>query len=112
MNNELEDKDRFYKTFLLLMCATEPGEAIAARDALLRLSGLNPHELALTMFKKLPKNKLTNQQKASQILYAYSLKEIYLSERELAFIRDMLVWSNPSERQLEWLEKIYTRVIK
>lgn len=108
---------KLHKTLLLLLCSTIPGEVVAARDALLRLAGIGPHELAARLLKERPKEKPKWQappppehQRMAQEILAWQVEGGRLSAAEQGFITDMLDWKRPTEKQMAWLEKIYQRV--
>src|SRR5262245_31240685 len=113
--------DKLRKTFLLLLRSTVVGEAMAARDALLRIAragGCGPHELvdalvAGTSRTKGKKNgaELDHQEMARRCWDLFEMGQ-RLSEKEQQFVQDMIDWRYPSEKQLAWLKKIYARMAR
>jgi hypothetical protein len=83
------------KTLLVMLRASIGGEAMNARDAVLRIAkeaGYGPHEL-------------------TDALVAAIQSAPKMSHREAAqkFVQDMMEWRKPSEKQLKWLKDIYRR---
>jgi hypothetical protein len=106
------------KTFLLMLRSSVSGEAIAARDALLRIAeaeGYGPHELTDALIvgtQSVPKR--TNGEEPGSREMAQRCWDCFeagarLSEKEQKFIRDMINWRKPSEKQLKWLKDIFER---
>src|SRR5262249_1396418 len=111
--------DKLRKTFLLMLRTTVAGEAIAARDALLRITtgeGYGPYELTDALIAGTHK---VNAAKAACELNPNEMAQrgwdlfdagAWLSEKEQGFVRDMIGWRKPSEKQVAWLKNIYARL--
>jgi hypothetical protein len=111
------------KTFLLMLRSSVSGEAIAARDALLRIAeaeGYGPHELADALVagtNGAPKRAQQNgeeldHREMAERCWDWFEAGVRLSEKEQKFIEDMMGWRKPSEKQLKWLKDIYARTIR
>src|SRR5215471_13901753 len=98
-----------------MLASTIPGEAMAAREAFLRLAHserFGPHELADALCegaRTISPDKLSTNQMA-QRCWDWFEENKYLSEKEQKFVRDMMVWHHPSEKQIAWLTTIYERM--
>jgi hypothetical protein len=95
------------KAFLMMMCATIPGEVRAARDAVLRIAGCSPHELSVSAAVR---QNARVMEMAEQIL---GWEEItpQLTPGERVFVKEMRPGS-ASTSDIAWLEKIYARVFE
>jgi hypothetical protein len=106
----MHDEGKLHKMLLLLLCSNTPGEVMAARDALLRVAGIGPHEFAASLLNKNETVRYEpshdHQKMAGEILNWYDGGG-YLRPNEVGFVTDMLDWEFPSDKQLAWLEKIY-----
>jgi hypothetical protein len=109
--------DKMHKAFLLMLSATSPGEIVAARDALVRLAqtkNYDVHSLARTLDLNKSRapgaQKLTTRQMATHCWEEFEAGNATLSEKEQKFVREMMHWRKPTEKQVDWLEGIYERV--
>jgi hypothetical protein len=111
------------KTLLVMLRATIAGEAMNARDAVLRIAkdaGYGPHELTdalVAVVQGAPKQARSGHEEMSHrdaAAYCWDWFEAggRLSEKEQKFVRDMMQWRKPSEKQLEWLKAIYARTTR
>jgi hypothetical protein len=119
--------DKLRKTLLLMLLSPEPGEVMAAREAVLRMAKnqkLDPHQLALVMTKELVLRekgitvdemlRSMSQAEARDIArYCWERSDEgrALSEREAAFVKDMMnctYW--PSAKQAKWLRSLGARM--
>jgi hypothetical protein len=111
------------KTFLLMLRSSVSGEALAARDAMLRIAGdagYGPHELTdalIAIMQGAPKQTRTNgedldHREMSARCWDWFEAGGHLSEKEQNFIHDMRDWRKPSEKQLKWLQNIFERVMR
>jgi hypothetical protein len=107
--------DKLRKTLLLLLCSSHDGEALAARSAFMRLLSLekrDAHDVADAIMLGL-QTKPDNHSAAymaSTCWDCFELKTITLSDKEQKFIREMRMWAKPSQKQIQWLKSIYSRV--
>ena len=110
--------DKLRKKFLLLLRSTVVGEAMAARDALLRIckaEGYGPHELTDALIAGTKEingangGEVSSREMAQRCLDCFEAGLIRLSDKEQKFVRDMIGWRGPSEKQLDWLKAIYER---
>jgi len=103
-----------------MLRASMAGEAIAARDAFLRIAeakGLGPYELTAALLAGTGTNArveehLGGKAMALHIWDSYERAEVRLSEKEREFVADMLDWNKPTEKQLAWLKKLYQRTVR
>jgi hypothetical protein len=103
--------DKLQKAFLLMMRSTIPGETMAARDAVLRLAERDAFALAIALVDGIVASREKPAARdMAQRCWAMHLNGALLSEKERKFVSDMLTWGKPSEKQLDWLSKIYDRM--
>src|SRR5262249_13881763 len=101
--------DRLHKSVVLMLCATAPGEVLAARDAALRLARCGPHELA----QAIAAPQSYRSEKAREMIDAllgWDKIGISLMESERRFIRSVDHRSTFTSAQADLLEKIYDRI--
>jgi hypothetical protein len=108
--------DKLRKAFLLLLRTSVAGEVVAARDALLRMAetaNCGPYELAdaLTIGAGHVQDKDNlSPQDIARRCWDFHEAGGWLSEKERKFVREMMHWARPSEKQAAWLESIYARI--
>jgi hypothetical protein len=109
--------DKVRKTFLLMLSATSPGEIVAARDALVRLAQTKKYDvhslaraLDLNKSRAPGAEKPTTREMATHCWEEFDSGNATLSEKEQKFVREMMHWRKPTEKQVEWLESIYERI--
>ena len=113
--------DKLNKMFLLLLSATEQGEVVAARDAMLRFARTRKHDMyslarALVLDREPKGNAGTkDSDKLGIPEMAYFCWEMFeqgghLSEKEQKFVNDMIGWRRPTQKQIDWLKSIYERL--
>ncbi len=111
--------DKLHKAFLLMLSATSTGEIVAARDAMVRLAKIEKcdvHDLArsLILNRKPNGSAPPNPDEGStREMATFCWDErgcAHLSEKELKFVQDMMIWRKPSEKQIDWLRSIYAKV--
>src|SRR5690349_8972977 len=107
--------DKLRKTVLLMLSSKHAGEIEAARNAMLKIAEVDIHGLADAFSAALVPNNATGKtisyhQMARQ---CSDWNEIRggLSEKESKFVSDMIGWRYPSDKQLDWLERIYRRMV-
>jgi hypothetical protein len=98
------------KAFLLMMCTPVAAEAMAARDAVLRLARCGPHELAASLIA--PVRESTRSMEMAEQILGWSKIINYLSPRERLFVEQMSASRAPSSGDVAWLEKIYARIFE
>jgi predicted component of type VI protein secretion system len=96
------------KAFLLLMSATVPGEAMAARDAVLRLTRSDPRDLAV-WFTRSPL--ASDVKRMAEKAWNWFMWNDYrdLSNEEEAFVQSMLEEDNPTIQQAWRMESLFAR---
>jgi hypothetical protein len=98
------------KAFLEMMSATVPGEAMAARDAVLRLARCDPHELTAWVVSA-RKRSVHDVQKMARDVWHWFMWGDYrdLSKDEEDFVRTMMDAESPSIQQVWRLETFFAR---
>jgi hypothetical protein len=102
------DTNKLQKAFLLMMCATLPGEMVAARDAVLRIAGCGPYELAVRRPQPSVVG-LRTMEMSNQILGWDGITP-QLTPTERRFIKGMTTERHPPPDRVEWLERIFARM--
>jgi hypothetical protein len=108
------------KTLLVMLRASIDGEAMNARDAVLRIAkeaGYGPHELTdalVAAVQSAPKQARSGHEEMSHreaAAYCWDWFEAggRLSEKEQKSVQDMMGWRKPTEKQLKWLKDIFRR---
>jgi hypothetical protein len=117
--------DKLRQTLLLMLSSSHTGEIVAARDAILRLAKTQRYDLhnladalirGLAIANKSKPNgsraraqeNISSQQMAQCCMDWDDLHHRF-SDKERDFVEDMVNWRHPTEKQLAWLKKIYTR---
>jgi hypothetical protein len=107
--------DKLQKALLLMLRASIPGEVVAARDSVLRLARMGPHELTSALLigvnSRAGHGEITSQEMASRCV-DWHLRNGGLSEKEAKFVNEMTNWRKPTEKQTDWLKSIYERMSK
>jgi hypothetical protein len=106
--------DKLHKALLVMFSATAPGEVSAARDAVLRLAAAEKHDVHSLAALVLSRKPQTGEKPGHRVMAEHCLemfgRGMRLSEKELKFVTDMAGWHRPSQKQIDWLESIYTRL--
>jgi hypothetical protein len=98
------------KAFLLMMSATVPGEAMAARDAVLHLARCGPHELAARVVSTRRRSAQDVQKMARDVWHWFMWGNYRdLSKDEEDFVHAMMDEGNPSIQQIWRLETLLAR---
>ena len=104
--------DKLQKSFLVLLCATIPGEVVAARDTVLRLAQTDPYELvsAFTVKTKRPTYDIPVR-KMAKLVWEWMLwgDGTELDDDEQQFVREMMDAHNPTLAQISQLEALYRK---
>jgi hypothetical protein len=104
--------DKLQKSFLVMLCATIPGEVVAARNTVLRLSRTDPHDLvaAFTAKTKRPTYDIPVR-KMAKLIWEWMLwgDGTELDDAEQEFVREMMDAHNPTMAQIAHLEALYRR---
>jgi len=94
---------KLQKAFFLMMCATVPGEALAARDAVLRIAGCTPYEFtrAITTSRMPPRDMARRVWRDAP----------HLSEDDQDFLLATMDGETLSARDYARLEKLYAKCV-
>jgi hypothetical protein len=103
------------RQLIRLLGSDKSGEVVAAAAALSRTlagTGNDFHDLANSLLPtELELQKKPHQAIAESCLKLNTAKNI-LKPHELKFINDMTKWNKPTEKQLEWLICLRTKLLK
>jgi hypothetical protein len=102
--------DKLQKSFLVLLCATIPGEVVAARDTVLRLAQTDPYELVAAFTARRPTYDIPVR-KMAKLVWEWMLwgDGTELDDAEQEFVREMMDAHNPTMAQIAHLEALYRR---